>query len=258
MPIFELTKDITFPDPELADPSGIIAIGGDLQPGRLLQAYRMGIFPWFNEYDPLVWWSPDPRTVLYPAEVKISHSMRKILRDKVFRVTFDNNFEAVIKCCREQKRPGQRGTWITEDILKAYVRLHHLGYAHSVEVWKDEDLAGGLYGVSLGRMFAGESMFSRVSNASKTGLIVLAKKLEALGYILIDCQLQTRHLASLGAREISRRQYMRQLAKSLEQPTLRGNWGRIQAFQQESVSSESGKPAPSAARFSPCRQNQPL
>ncbi len=232
MPIFELNNDVVFPNPELADDNGIIAIGGDLEPGRLLQAYRMGIFPWFNENDPIVWWSPDPRMVMHPSELKVSHSMRKILRDNIFRVTFDQEFEAVIRNCREQKRPGQKGTWITDEMIKAYLQLHHLGYAHSVEVWKDNNLAGGLYGMSLGKMFAGESMFSKMSNASKTGFIILARKLESLGFEMIDCQMHTQHLASMGAKAISRKKYLRMLQESLQNSTLKGNWGEMRAFQE--------------------------
>jgi leucyl/phenylalanyl-tRNA--protein transferase len=202
MPIFELSRDVAFPDTDLTDPSGILAVGGDLSSARLLLAYRSGIFPWFNEGDPIVWWSPDPRTVLYPEELKVSHSMKKVLRNKTFSVTADEDFESVILQCKAQKRPGQRGTWITNDMVDAYVKLHRLGYAHSFEVWKGESLAGGLYGVSIGRFFAGESMFSKVSNASKVAFIALAKTLQQLGFPIVDCQVHTNHLASLGAREI--------------------------------------------------------
>ncbi len=231
MPIFELTKEIIFPDPELADNSGIIAVGGDLTPRRLLQAYRSGIFPWFNEADPRVWWSPDPRMVLYPAEVKISHSMKKVLKDKVFSVTFDNDFEAVIHFCKTQPRQGQKGTWITKEMMEAYEKLNEMGYAHSVEVWKNDKLAGGLYGVSIGAMFAGESMFSKENNASKAGFITLAKTLEKLHFRMVDCQIYTAHLSSMGAREISRKKYLRELALCLEKPTVKGNWGKMQEFE---------------------------
>jgi len=227
MPIFELTKEIIFPDPELADRNGIIAVGGDLTPGRLLQAYRSGIFPWFNERDPIVWWSPDPRMVLYPKNVKISHSMRKILKDNVFSITFDCDFEAVIYSCKKQPRPGQLGTWITDEVAEAYLKLHEMGYAHSAEVWKEGKLVGGLYGVSLGAMFSGESMYSKVSNASKTAFITLARVLDRLGFRIIDCQIYTPHLYSLGAREISRRKYLQELSLCLEKKTIRGNWGEL-------------------------------
>ena len=234
MPIFELVKDNVFPDPELAENNGIIAIGGDLKPGRLLQAYRMGIFPWFNENDPIVWWSPDPRMVLHPSELRVSHSLRKILKERLFEVTYDNDFEAVIENCKAQKRPGQKGTWITKEIKEAYIRLHRLGYAHSVEVYKDGIIVGGLYGLSLGSMFSGESMFSKVSNASKTGFIILVKKLHSIGFTMIDCQIYTRHLASLGAKEISRKKYLRELDSCLEKNTFKGNWGTMSMFQKES------------------------
>ncbi len=227
MPIFELSKEILFPDPELADPSGILAVGGDLSPQRLLQAYKTGVFPWFNEGDPIVWWSPDPRTVLYPAEVKVSHSMRKVLRDKKFKVTLDHAFEAVIAQCKAQKRVGQKGTWITQEMLEAYVQLHEQGYAHSVEVWIDHVLMGGLYGVSIGGVFAGESMFSKTSNASKVAFITLARLLEQLKFTMLDCQVYTKHLASLGAHEISREQYLEELSRGLQQTTLKGNWGKM-------------------------------
>lgn len=227
MPVFEISSAHVFPDPELADPSGILAVGGDLSPQRLLLAYRMGIFPWFNEGEPIVWWSPDPRMVLYPQEVHVSHSMKKALREKIFTITFDTDFEAVITRCKQQIRPGQKGTWITQEILEAYLRLHEMGYAHSVEVWKGGALAGGLYGVSLGSFFVGESMFSKVTNASKAGFILLAKTLQHLHFRMLDCQLHTPHLASLGAREISRKQYREELSECLRRKTLRGNWGKM-------------------------------
>ncbi len=228
MPIFDLTEERAFPDPELAHPNGIIGFGGDLEPGRLLQAYRLGIFPWFNEGDPIIWWSPDPRMVLYPKELKVSHSMRKILRDNTFDITFDTEFEAVVKACSEQPRPGQKGTWITPEMIAAYIKLHELGYAHSVEVWKNKKLVGGLYGVSIGGLFAGESMFSTVSNASKAGFIVLVKTMQAKGVEMIDCQVYTRHLESLGAREISRKRFLTQLKRCLEKETIKQSWKKLE------------------------------
>jgi len=238
MPIFELSKEIQFPDPELADPSGILAVGGDLSPQRLLLAYRAGIFPWFNDGDPIVWWSPDPRMILYPKEVRVSQSMKKVLRDKLFRVTFDSDFGAVITNCKKQPRPGQKGTWITKEMLDAYLQLHEMGYAHSVEVWKENMLAGGLYGVSLHGFFAGESMFSKTSNASKAAFILLSKTLERLGLGMIDCQLHTPHLSSLGAKEISRENYLKELVRCSQQSTLKGNWSKLPVVQEalESVS----------------------
>ena len=230
MPIFELSNEIWFPDPAMADPSGILAVGGDLSAQRLFKAYQKGIFPWFNEDDPIVWWSPDPRMILFPSEVKVSHSMKKILREKKFTVTLDRDFEAVITHCKMQKRAGQKGTWITQEMLEAYLLLHEQGYAHSVEVWKDDALAGGLYGVSLGGFFAGESMFSKTSNASKVAFITLARILEKLQFRMLDCQIYTAHLASLGAKEISREQYLEELERSLQQKTKKGNWGKMGEF----------------------------
>ncbi|GIV32723.1 MAG: leucyl/phenylalanyl-tRNA--protein transferase [Chitinophagales bacterium] len=227
MPIFDFNRGYPFPDPRLAHPSGIVGFGGSLEPGRLLQAYRMGIFPWYSEGDPIIWWSPDPRMVLYPDEIKISHSMRKVLKDGYFRITFDICFRDVIRGCREQPRPGQNSTWITPEMTNAYTQLHDMGYAHSVEVWLDDRLAGGLYGVSLGSYFSGESMFSRVSNASKAGLIVLAKTLQKQGFAMIDCQTYTPHLASMGARHISRQQFLKELQACLTGRTLAGSWQQM-------------------------------
>lgn len=241
MPIFELSKDVIFPDPDLADPSGILGVGGDLQPDRLLLAYQSGIFPWFNEGDPIVWWSPDPRTVLYPPHLRVSHSMKKVLREKKFRITFDEDFEAVILCCKAQKRPGQKGTWITKEMAEAYIKLHQLGYAHSVEVWKDNLLAGGLYGVSLGNFFAGESMFSKVTNASKVAFIGVTRILEKLNFTMIDCQVHTNHLATLGAEEISRERYLSELEQCLEHPTLKGNWSKMKVFEPLLADFNAGK-----------------
>ncbi len=226
MPIFRLTEEILFPPPHLAAESGIIAVGGDLSPGRLLEAYRNGIFPWYSDDDPIIWWSPDPRFVLLPGEVYVSKTMRQVLRRGVFSVTFDRSFREVISACRNTPR-GQRGTWITREMLEAYEKLHELGYAHSVEAWQDGALAGGLYGVSLGRCFFGESMFSRMSNASKAALIVLARRLGERDFVLIDSQVYTPHMESLGAREIPRERFMDLLRLGLHRDTLRGDWGMI-------------------------------
>lgn len=206
-----LDEHIVFPPVSVASPEGVLAIGGDLSPERLMLAYRSGIFPWFDDDSPILWWSPDPRMVLFPDELKISASMRKVISREVFSITFNNNFDAVIRACAATKRPGQEGTWITEEMIAAYVRLHRLGYAKSVEVWQDEMLVGGLYGIDLGHVFCGESMFARVSNASKAGFIALVQKLKAAGHKLVDCQVHTAHLASLGAREIPRDVFMRLL-----------------------------------------------
>lgn len=207
--MFFLDKTLAFPPVSRASKEGFIAIGGDLSPERLMLAYRNGIFPWFDKDSPILWWSPDPRMVLFPEELKISKSMRKILDREIFTVTFDRDFRSVIRACAEIKRTGQDDTWITDDMIEAYCHLHALGHAKSVEVWQGDTLAGGLYGVDLGNVFCGESMFSRISNASKAGFITLTEKLKKENYKLIDCQVYTSHLASLGAREISRGAFIR-------------------------------------------------
>jgi leucyl/phenylalanyl-tRNA---protein transferase len=224
MAYYFLGEELWFPSVERADAHGILAIGGDLSPERLLLAYRSGIFPWFSEGDPIVWWSPNPRFVLYPEKLYVSKSMRQILRQNQFEVTFDQNFRAIIANCQARKRVGQDSTWITGEMLEAYCRLHALGYAHSVEVWQGGQIVGGLYGVSLGKCFFGESMFAQVSNASKVGFITLTHYLQKLGFPLIDSQVYTRHLESLGAEEISRPQYLQTLNSCLEFETLQGSW----------------------------------
>ncbi len=226
MPVFQLNKEIVFPPVRLTEESGILAIGGDLSPERLILAYQSGIFPWFNKGDPIIWWSPDPRFVLYPSEIIISKSMKKVINQKRFLITFDRNFRDVITAC-SKPRKKQRGTWITDEMLEAYCRLHSMGFAHSVEAWYEDHLAGGLYGVSLGRCFFGESMFSEISNASKASLISLNSILLELKFLVIDSQVYTDHLASMGAREIPREEYMVLLKKGLRYPTIRGNWGKI-------------------------------
>lgn len=221
MPIFELDEtQLYFPPAYLADDSGILAIGGDLTPERILLAYQMGIFPWFNPSEPILWWSPNPRCVIYPDEIKISKSMRQILRKGTFEVTFDQNFLAVIYGCKSIYRPGQQGTWISEEMIEAYLELHQQGFVHSVEVWQNGEIVGGLYGGNLGTCFFGESMFSKASNASKVGLIYLAKNLEEQGYHFIDCQVHTPHLESLGAAMIPRIRFLEDLkehAKGIDQ-----------------------------------------
>ncbi len=206
MPLFGLAPgDFRFPDPSqaLREPNGLLAVGGDLSPERLLQGYRHGIFPWYAEGDPILWWSPDPRTVLFPERLKIHRSLRKTLRRQPFELALDRDFAGVLEGCAAP-RPGQEGTWINADMREAYLRLHALGHAHSVECWQNGQLVGGLYGVQLGRVFFGESMFSRVSDASKVALVALSQGI--LGHIpaLIDCQFSTTHLQSLGAEPIPR------------------------------------------------------
>ena len=203
-----LNEDIWFPDASEASEEGLLAIGGDLSPERLMHAYRSGIFPWYERGQPLLWWSPDPRMVLYPKELKISKSMRQVLRNGDFKITVDKAFKEVIHECSFIKRDGQRGTWITQEMIDAYIKLHELGYARSVEVWKDNELVGGLYGIDLGDIFCGESMFSKVSNASKVGFITYVQN---TGHKLIDCQVYTDHLASMGAKEIPREDFLVEL-----------------------------------------------
>lgn len=203
-----LTERLVFPDVSHANKEGLLAVGGDLSPERLLLAYQKGIFPWFNEDSLILWWSPDPRMVLFPANIKVSKSMRKVLREQKYRLTVNTCFETVIEHCSTVKREGQEGTWITAEMRNAYIRLHELGFAKSYEVWEGDDLVGGLYGMDLGSVFCGESMFSLKANASKFAFIKLAHELKEKNYKFIDCQLYTDHLASLGAHEISRTEFM--------------------------------------------------
>jgi leucyl/phenylalanyl-tRNA--protein transferase len=203
--IFRLDKRIIFPNPSLAEEDGLLAVGGDLSTGRLLLAYHNGIFPWYNDDTPILWYSPHERFVLFPDELKISKSMSQILRSDRFRITYDQNFAEVIDACSSVNRKDQPGTWITADMKEAYTGLYREGYAHSVEVWESEKLVGGLYGVRIGAIFCGESMFSKVSNASKVALISLCND---HNYKLIDCQVHTEHLESMGARMISREEYL--------------------------------------------------
>lgn len=208
-----LSKELKFPNIETASQEGILAIGGDLSPERLQLAYANGIFPWYNEGEPIIWYSPDPRMVLYPEKLKVSKSMRQVLNKDDFQVTFNTNFSNVISKCKNIPRNGQNGTWITNDMIRAYQKLHDLGIARSVEVWKNNKLIGGLYGIDLGHIFCGESMFSLESNASKIAFIYLVKKLQKENYVLIDCQVYNSHLASLGAEEISRSFFKKMLKR---------------------------------------------
>ncbi|PJX21741.1 leucyl/phenylalanyl-tRNA--protein transferase [Psychroflexus sp. S27] len=205
-----LDNTLSFPHPEQTHETGILALGGDLSPERLILAYQNGIFPWYSDDEPLLWWSPDPRMVLFHDELKVSKSMRKLFRDQKFKVTFNQDFESVIRACAEIPRQGQDGTWITEEMIESYLKLHQLGYAQSVEVYENEKLVGGLYGIYLKEkaVFCGESMFTKVSNASKYGFISLVRKLQEEGVQLVDCQIYTAHLASLGAKEISREAFL--------------------------------------------------
>ena len=224
MPVFRLSSDIAFPPPHLAIREGLLAVGGDLGVERLIAAYRQGIFPWYAEDDPILWWSPDPRLVLYPRELHIPRSLRRLLNRGRFSFTLDRAFEDVIQGCAASRGQDHPGTWIVSEMITAYRRLHAVGLAHSVEAWCDGKLAGGLYGVSLGRTFFGESMFTRISNASKAALAVLVQNLRCQGFDLIDCQVTTPHLMQFGAREIPRARFLKELNKSLRHRTLRGVW----------------------------------
>ena len=206
--MYFLLNELFFPDVSEADEYGILAVGGDLSPERLMLAYRSGIFPWFDKDEPILWWSPPQRMVLFPSELKISKSMRNILNKNIFKVTYNKDFRGVISNCSQISRQGQEGTWITAEMIEAYVKLHELGHAKSVEVWQNDELVGGLYGVDLGHVFCGESMFSKVSNASKVAFITLVENLKIRKYKLIDCQVHNDHLESLGAREIERAEFM--------------------------------------------------
>ena len=220
-----LEADDPFPPVDLAlrNPNGLLAAGADLSPARLIDAYAHGIFPWFNDDDPVLWWSPDPRMVLPVHEVRVSRSLRRTIRSDRFRVSADTAFDAVVAGCAAPRR-DQNGTWITEDMAVAYQRLFDLGYAHSMETWAGDELVGGLYGVALGRMFFGESMFSRRSDASKVALVLLARQLARWGFEIIDCQMSTDHLASLGAREIARASFLRHVRELVRQPAVQPPW----------------------------------
>jgi leucyl/phenylalanyl-tRNA--protein transferase len=216
MPVYKLTKDLVFPPPEMADEDGLLAIGGDLSVDRLVLAYSMGIFPWFSDNYPILWWSPDPRLILLPKELKISRSLAQTMKKGIYRITVDTAFGEVIRNCASIRRKGENGTWITDGMVQAYIKLHGAGYAHSVEAWDGNELAGGLYGVILGKAFFGESMFARKSDASKTAFATFARQLAADGFHLIDCQISTEHMKRFGATEISRAKFLRLLDRALK------------------------------------------
>jgi len=202
----------------------LLAVGGDLSQDRLLLAYQMGIFPWYSSDEPIMWWSPDPRLVLYPSEFRISRSLKKTVKKQIFELTLDQAFEPVINACARSRTQADEGTWIVAEMIDAYCRLHKSGLAHSVEAWQDGKLAGGLYGVSLGKCFFGESMFTRITDASKVALVALVEHLQALEFDLIDCQISTPHLLGFGAREIPRIRFLKELTQALKSPTLKGKW----------------------------------
>ena len=222
-----LDDRLQFPPVERALPEGILAVGGDLSVERLLLAYRRGIFPWYGEGEPILWWAPDPRFVLYPDNLRVTNSMRRVLRSGRFEITFDHRFNAVIEACRRVPRKDQPGTWIMQEMVDAYAALHRAGYAHSVEAWRDGELVGGLYGVALGSAFFGESMFALERDASKAAFITLVGELKRRGCNLIDCQVPTDHLASLGAGAIPRVQFMAELAVCLDAATVSGAWDEL-------------------------------
>lgn len=226
MPVFRLTERLVFPDPILADEEGLLAVGGDLSPERLLLAYSKGIFPWYSQGMPILWWSPDPRLILIPSEIKVSRSLRQTINKNVFTVTTDTVFREVIMNCATVHSEAAGDTWITEEMLDAYIHLHALGFAHSVETWNNDDLVGGLYGIALGKAFFGESMFSLQSDASKVALVHLAERLRSRDFMFIDCQVTTSHLMRMGAREIGRPEFMVMLEKALKAPILRETWTR--------------------------------
>ena len=217
--------DLRFPPVDLSTPEGLLAVGGDLRPERLLEAYRHGIFPWYNDEQPILWWSPDPRAVLFPDKLHISRSLKRSLRPGLFNVTLDTSFRAVMTACAEPRpQYPDGGTWITAEMLEAYRRLHELGYAHSVETWREGQLIGGLYGVAIGGAFFAESMFTRTSDASKVALVSLVRQLQAWGFRLIDCQQSSPHVMALGAENIPRRDFLDHLAVALTLPDRQGHW----------------------------------
>jgi leucyl/phenylalanyl-tRNA---protein transferase len=218
--IFRIPSQHVFPDPDLADPSGLLGVGGDLDPERLLLALRMGIFPWYSQGQPILWWSPDPRMVLQTSEFHVPRSLRKTMRKQPYRISIDEDFGQVLHACAAVPRPGQNGTWITDAMAAAYGHLHALGHAHSVEAWRGDELVGGLYGVAVGRVFSGESMFAAATDASKIAFATMVGQFEDWGIPLVDCQVHTEHLARFGAKEVTRAQYLRQLETlALQEPS---------------------------------------
>lgn len=224
--IYQLNDDdYSFPPANMANKEGLLAFGGDLSPERLIVAYANGIFPWYNENEPLLWWSLDPRLVIRPGEMRVSKSLRHTLRSNRFECRIDTDFESVMRYCAQTPRDGQIGTWITDEMLEAYIQLHRMGLAHSFETYCEGELVGGLYGVSLGKLFCGESMFHRMSDASKVAFYHLHQFLVSHGFKLIDCQQETRHLVSLGAYTMDRQDYLNEIKALVMEPTLKGNWG---------------------------------
>lgn len=224
MPVYRIPKDLVFPDPADADASGLLGVGGDLSPERILLAYESGIFPWYSRNQPVLWWSPDPRMVLYVDRLHVGRSLAKRIRHSGYKITLDTAFSAVLRGCAATPRPGQDGTWITDAVERGYRRLHDLGFAHSVECWDGDELVGGLYGVSIGRFFSGESMFAHAPDASKVAFVHLVRQLERWGFPLVDCQVHTEHLDRFGAIEISRAEYLAALRPLVAEPSRPGPW----------------------------------
>lgn len=242
MPIYRLNEDLAFPPAEDAEPDGLLCVGGDLRPERLLLAYAQGIFPWYDEELPILWHSPDPRWVLLPDELRVSRSLEKRIRRQTFEVRLDTDFSAVIDACAAIPRTGETGTWITREMRDAYCQLAELGFAHSAEAWQEGELVGGLYGVSLGGCFFGESMFTRENDASKVAFATLVRQLSHWGFDLVDCQVHTPHLVSLGAIEWPRTRFLDTLRTSLERPTRRGSWKLELPDDPEAPSTPGGSP----------------
>ena len=225
MPVYRLTDQYVFPDPNDADDSGLLAVGGDLHPKRVLLAYTQGIFPWLHGDEwPMLWFSPDSRMVLLPSDFHVSRSLRKSCNKELYDIRFDTAFEQVMRACSEVYRPHQEGTWVTPEMVEAYCRLHELGFAHSIEAWADGELVGGLYGISLGGVFFGESMFARRSDTSKVAFVHLVQQLQTWAFQLIDCQVYTDHLERFGAKEWPRARFLSTLDRALQMPTRRGHW----------------------------------
>ena len=224
MPLFRLSDNIEFPPAWLARSDGLLCIGGDLCPQRLILAYRNGIFPWFSHSEPILWWSPDPRLILLPAEIRISRSLKKKIRKSPFSIRVNTDFEQTIVACSQPRRNEPAGTWLVDEMIEAYISLHRMGVAHSVEAWQGNQLVGGLYGISIGTSFFGESMFSRVPDASKTTLVALAQELFLQGFKMIDCQVTSGHLLRMGAREISRNRFLDMLSLSIDEPVPDDLW----------------------------------
>lgn len=224
MPVYKITDELIFPFPDLAREDGLLGVGGDLSPTRLLLAYENGIFPWFSANDPIMWWSPDPRCIIRPGDIHVSRSLKKFMRKTDFSISADTDFRSVIEACSKVPRKEEGGTWIGKEMVEAYCELHHLGMAHSIEFWHEKKLVGGMYGISIGASFFGESMFSFLPNASKIALLILCRFLERKNFVMLDCQLYNPHLESMGAIEIDRAEFLEMLKESNKIATKRGSW----------------------------------